>query len=148
MTTTINDSSQLAELFNTHAPATAADATETPRDWIEGLWVAGTLYRLDPAATTDTVAVLADGTAAVKLSPKGEHCGGEHRVSRNYTQEHWCPADVEHWSATDDVRGVDRDWRSVHVWDANGFSETTVHPTLDAAKTAYSNEVEQLSSIN
>ena len=144
MITAIRDSADLAAVLNA-TPATPEDAAETPRDWIEGIWVAGEVYLLDPDATTDTLAVLADGTGAVLLSPKGKYCNGghEHRPNRGgwfFDSEHWCPADREEWTETEDARGVVRDWRSVYVWDANGFSDTTVYPTLDEAKAAFNRE--------
>jgi hypothetical protein len=143
MITAIAGSVDLAEVLNA-APATEADAAETPRDWTEGVWVAGTIYPLDPAATTETLAVLADGTAAARFSPKGEFCGGSHRVGNDYMAAHWCVADEDTWTAAEDARGVTRDWRSVNVWDANGFSETTVYPTLADAKAAFDWEVADL----
>ncbi|MGD6716535.1 hypothetical protein VWT32_22670, partial [Xanthomonas citri pv. citri] len=108
-----------------------ADAAETPRDWLAGIWVNGAVYSLDPAVTTETLAVLADGAGAVEWSPEGLACGyGHGRVG------HWCPADVESWQ-DGDVRGVTRDWRSIHIWDANGYSESIVYPTVAEAKAAF-----------
>lgn len=142
----IHGSYDLAAVLNA-TPATPEDAAETPRDWIEGIWVAGTVYPLDPEATTDTLAVLADGTAAVRLSPKGEFCNGQHRVGLEYDAEHWCAADHESWTASEDARGVVRDWRSVYAWDANGWSETHVHDTIEAAKVAFAEEVAEMKKI-
>lgn len=42
------------------------------------------------------------------------------------------------------VRGAVRDRRSVCVWDANGYTETEVYPTIAAATEAYEREVAQL----
>lgn len=143
MTTSIASSLDLATVLNA-TPLTEADAAETPRDWLAGIWVAGSVYPLDPQATTDTLAALADGTAAVSWSPKGKHCNGRHRVGVEYDAAHWCDADTDSWTWGQSVRGVDRDWRSVNVWDANGHSETKTYPTLDEAKAAFDREVADL----
>lgn len=142
----ITCSDELAAVLNA-TPATPEDAAETPRDWIEGIWVNGTVYPLDPDATTDTLAVLADGTAAARFSPKGEFCGGRHRVGIDYDAAHWCAADYETWNYQN-ARGVVRDWRSVNVWDANGFSETNVYDTVEEAKAAFAEEVAQLQEMS
>jgi hypothetical protein len=142
--TAITSSDDLAHLLNASRPATAADATETPRDWIAGLWVAGTVYPLDPDATTATRVVLADGTAAVVWSSKGEWCAGWHRVGPECQAGHWCPADATSWTWGKDIRGVTRDWRTVTVWDGNGYSETETHPSLDEAKAAFDHAVDDL----
>jgi hypothetical protein len=140
--TAINDSGDLAYLMNNTVPATAEDAAETPRDWLAGLWVSGNVYPLDPGATTETRAVLANGTAAVAWSPKGAYCGtGGHRTAVESDAAHWCPADTDAWTEEEDARGVTRDWRSVYVWDANGYSQTTVHGTIEAARAAFEAEV-------
>ncbi len=139
----ITSSTELAAVLNAQ-PATPADAAETPRDWIDGIWVAGTIYPLDPEATTETLAVLADGTAAVCLTEKGRWCAVNHGRGFAKGLPHWCVADADSWTWGQDVRGVTRDWRAVTVWDANGYTNTTVHPTLDAAKTAFDREVAQL----
>lgn len=144
MITSITSSLDLSSLLNNSVPATAADAAETPRDWTEGLWVAGDVYPLDAAATTDTLAVLADGTAAVRWSPKGEYCGGGHRTAPEGIAAHWCAADTDEWTEEEDARGVVRDWRSVTVWDANGYSQTDVHATVSEAEAAFACEVEEL----
>lgn len=143
--TAIRSSWDLAELLNTHAPLTEQDAAETPRNWIAGMWVAGNVYPLDEAATTDNLAVLADGTAAVRFSPAGtwEGCGGGHRTSVEGTQEHWCPADRDEWNNTDWDATVVRDWREVYVGQA-GFAETTVYATIDEAKAAFDREVAEM----
>lgn len=145
MITSINDSTDLATVLNA-TPATEADAAETPRDWLDGIWVASEVYKLDPEATTDTLAVLADGTAAVSWSPKGTYCngGGRHRTAVESHTGHWCAADREEWTEEEDVRGVVRDWRSVYVWDANGYTETEVYPTLEKAREAFEREVADL----
>jgi hypothetical protein len=140
----INDSNDLAALLNNTVPATPEDAAETPRDWLAGMWVDGTVYPLDPEATTETRAVLTNGTAAVSWSPKGAYCGGGHRTAVDSDAGHWCPADTDAWTEEEDARGVTRDWRSVYVWDANGFTETTVHDTIEAAKAAFDAEVTDL----
>ncbi|WP_431881943.1 hypothetical protein [Micromonospora chalcea] len=136
----IRSSEDLALILNA-PPATEADAAETPRDWLAGIWVAGTVYPLDPDATTDTLAVLANGTAAVAYSPHGTYCGGEHGPASSHVaySGHWCPADTDSWS-DGEVRGVQRDWRSVSVWDANGYSDTTVYPSVEAARVAFGQE--------
>ncbi|MFF5265140.1 hypothetical protein ACFY4C_40180 [Actinomadura viridis] len=147
MLTAITSSDDLAVVLNA-TPATLEDANETPRDWLAGIWVNGTVYLLDPDATSDTLAVQADGTAAVRLSPKGHYCGGGHRTAVEADREHWCPADTDTWTETGDARGVTRDWRSVNVWDANGYSDTQVHPTIEEAKAAFTEEVEKLQQMN
>lgn len=144
--TAISSSIELAAILNA-PPATESDAAETPLDWTDGIWLAGTVYPLDVEATTATRAVLADGTAAVEWSPKGTWCTGQHRVGTDYERAHWCDADVSDWAADGDARGVRRDWRSVYVWDANGFSETTVYDTLDLAREAFHREVAELEQI-
>jgi hypothetical protein len=148
MISAITSSDDLAFVLNAPA-ATLEDAAETPRDWLAGIWVAGEVYPLDEQATTDTLAVLADGTAAVRFSPKGEYCNVSHGPGSYLLcgQAHWCPADVDSWTEEEDARGVTRDWRSVHVWDANGFSETTVHDTLGEARTAFDREAAELKVI-
>lgn len=126
----IAGSTDLARVLNA-APATEADEADTPRDWV-GIWVAGTVYQLSEEEITDTLAVLADGTAAARRTAKGE----------------WVAADVETWVAAENARGVDRDWRSVRVWDANGFSETTTYPTIEAARAAFAAEVAELAQLD
>jgi hypothetical protein len=148
MITSISASCDLAALLNDSTPLTAEDAAETPRDWLAGMWVNGDVYPLDEAATTDTRVVLADGTAAVEFSPKGAWCRGEHRTGVEYLAPHWCDADTDSWIEEDDARGVTRDWRAVHVWDANGYSDTQVYPTLDEARAAFDGEVAELQKIS
>src|SRR5690554_786273 len=143
MINAITCSDDLAAVLNA-APATPEDAAETPRDWLEGIWVAGTVYPLSSRETTDTLAVLADGTAAVRFSPKGEWCGGSHRRSVESDAAHWCAADTESWTAAENARGVERDWRKVYVWDANGSAQTTVYSSVEAAKAAFQKEVAEL----
>lgn len=143
MITAITSSHDLATVLNA-TPLTEEDAAETPRDWLDGIWVAGTVYPLDREATTDTLAALAAGTAAAKWSPKGEWCSGEHRVGIEYEAAHWCTADGDAWTWATDVRGVTRDWRTVNVWDANGYSETETYPTVDAAKAAFDRQVTEV----
>ena len=143
MITAIHDSEDFAALLNDAKPLTAEDAAETPRDWIAGIWVNGTVYPLDPDATTDTLAVLADGTAAVLRTQPGEFCG---YPRHNHYEAHWCPADTDsvEWG---EARGIDRDWRKVYIWDANGYSDTTVYPTVDEAKAAFTREEAELDEI-
>jgi hypothetical protein len=128
MITSIDDSVDLAVVLNA-PPATPEDAAETPRDWLDGVWVAGNVYPLDPEYTSETLAVLADGTAAV----------------RN-VDGRWFPEDRQEW-ATGDARGVIHDWRSVYVWDANGFTEYTVYPTVMDAFLAFGREVTALVAL-
>ena len=142
MLTAIKDSEDLAAVLNTR-PLTAEDAAETPRDWIDGIWVHGTVYPLDPDATTDTLAVLADGTAAVRRTEAGEFCG---YPRHNHYEAHWCPADTD-WVTWGEARGIDRDWRKVYVWDANGYTDTTVYATVDEAKAAFASEKADLDQI-
>lgn len=141
MITCISGSPELAAVLNA-TPLTAEDAAETPRDW-PSIWVAGETYELDRELCTDTLAVLADGTAAAAWSPRGEYCKGSHRTGPDSQRAHWCVADTDSWSLGD-ARGVTRDWRSVTVWDANGHSDTTVHDTLDEAKAAFTSESEEM----
>ncbi|MEU8308920.1 hypothetical protein AB0C84_35700 [Actinomadura sp. NPDC048955] len=145
MITSITDSDELAAVLNAD-PLTPEDAAETPRDWLAGIKIGlgGPVYPLDPDATTETLAVLANGTAAVRLSPGGEHCGRQHgKTAFKSTASHWCPADCVTWTAGSGVRGVFRDWRSVRVWD-NSFDETTVHDTVEKAKAAFDEEIAQM----
>lgn len=149
MITSISDSVDLAEILNAE-PATDADAAATPRDWT-GIWVAGHTYELDQAAATDTFAVLADGTAAARFKESGTDCWGldnpcGHKPGNLGVrcEAHWVPADVETWTEEDDARGIKRDWRSVYLWDANGFSDTTVYDTIEQAKAAYVEMVAEL----
>lgn len=143
MISSISESNDLAAVLNAE-PATTEDAAETPRDWLEGIWVGGTNYPLDAKATTETLAVLADGTAAAVWSPKGEYCKGDHRTGVQFQAAHWCVADVDSWTWGNDIRGVIRDWRTVRVWDANGHSESDQYPTLEEAKAAFTREVEEI----
>lgn len=131
MITAIAHSRDLAHVLNA-TPVTEADAAETPRDWLAGIWVNGTVYPLSEEETTDTLAVLANGTAAARRTPTGE----------------WVPADLETWVADGYARGVTRDWRTVHVWDANGFDETTTYPTIEAARAAFAAEVAELEQLD
>jgi len=143
MITTITGSIDLAEILNS-APLTEADAADTPRDW-EGIWAGGTEYPLSQEETTDTLVVLADGTAAVRYSPEGERCWGEHhRTAVESMAGHWCPADLERWTSNDEACGVERDCRRVSVWDANGYWESHVYPTVSAAKKAFQQAVAEL----
>jgi hypothetical protein len=137
----------LAALLNNSTPGTPEDAAETPRDWLAGLWVDGDIHPLDKDATTDTRAVLASGTAAVEFSPQGTWCRGQHRTGVDSLAAHWCDADSDSWTAEGDARGVTRDWRVVNVWDANGYSDTQVYPTLDEAKAAFDREVQELQQL-
>lgn len=127
----ISNSCDLAALFNSYRPLTPEDAAETPRDWLGGLWVAGEVYDVNPDETTDKCLVLASGAAAIEIDDKGKRPA----------------ADRVEWAAEGDARGVTRDWREVHVWDANGFSETTIYDTLDEAKAAFDREVADLEQL-
>jgi hypothetical protein len=142
MITAITGSDSLAEVLNA-PPLTAGDAAETPRDWTAGIWVHGTVYPLDADASTETLAVLADGTAAARRTAAGEFCG---YPRHNHREAHWCPADTDtvRWGQ---ARGIERDWRQVYVWDANGYSDTTVYPTLGEAKAAFTREEAELDEI-
>lgn len=149
MITSINNSDDLAVVLN--APGlTSEDDAETPRDWLTGIWVDGKVYPLDEDATTQALAVLANGTAAARFVPRDGVCL-HHTVSQvgaiitaTGRPGHWCPADVDTWTEEDDARGVRRDWRTVTVWDANGFLEHTTHATVDQAKAAFDSEVAEL----
>ncbi|MEV8523110.1 hypothetical protein AB0451_02980 [Streptomyces sp. NPDC052000] len=158
----ITSSSSLAHLMNTHQPATPEDAAEGPLDWTGGLWVEGTVYDVDTAATTATTLVLIDGPA-IRLSPAGSYCGGrdagcEHVRNSGVASmaAHWTPADYESWGdaekCEEDCReatcGVIRDHRLVTVWDGDAFSETTPYDTVEAAKAAYASEMEQLTLMS
>lgn len=144
MISSIRSSNDLATVLNAQ-PLTEADAKETPRDWIEGIWVGGEIYPLDADATTNTLAVLANGTAAVTWSPKGTYCSGGHRTAVDSLAAHWCDADTDSIVFGDDVRGVTRDWRQVTIWDSNGYTEVQVHDTLDEAKAAFERESAEMS---
>ena len=147
MITAINGSIDLAELLNHSEPLTEADAAETPRDW-GSIWVGGTEYPLSQESS-DTMVVLADGTAAVKYSPQGVRCNAEHhRTVVEAETGHWCPADLEWWTRDDEACGVERDCRRVSVWDANGYWESHVYPSVSAAKAAFHREVAYLDSID
>ncbi len=147
MITAITGSHDLAALLNESIPGTPEDAAETPRDWISGIWTSGKTYPLDPDATTDTLAVLADGNAAVRLTEQGQWCSVDHGRGFARGNAHWCPADEDNWS-NGEVRGVNRDWREVTTWDANGYSQREVHPTLGDAKAAFDREVTELKLID
>ena len=140
--TTINGSLDLAEILNS-TPLTEADAADTPREW-GSIWVGGTEYPLSQETRDDFVA-LADGTAAVRYSPEGERCNAEHhRTAVESMAGHWCPADLEWWTRDDEACGVERDCRKVYVWDANGYCESTVYPSVSAAKAAFEREIAEL----
>ncbi|MFF5445514.1 hypothetical protein [Streptomyces sp. NPDC012888] len=146
MITSIADSRDLASLLNTAIPATPEDAAENPTDWLDGLCLfGGDTYDVDAENTTTTRLVLADGTAAVSWSPQGTYCGnsGEHRTCVEAQAGHWCPADRSEWT-DNDVRGVVRDWRTVCVWDSNGYSQTDTYPTLDEAIATFRREVDEM----
>ncbi|MFI9194201.1 hypothetical protein ACIG0A_33485 [Streptomyces californicus] len=157
----ITSSSSLAYLMNTHQPATAEDAAEGPLDWTGGLWVAGTLYDVDVTATTATTLALTDGPA-IRFSPAGTYCGGKESGCEHVRNSavaalaaHWTPADYEAWGdaeeCEDDCRkatcGVIRDHRLVTVWDGDSFSETTPYDTVEAAKVAYAQGIEELTKM-
>ncbi len=132
MTKAINSSRDLADLLNTHPPATEADAAESPRDWAGLALFGGGAYPIDTSVSTDTLVVLADGHAAARRSGGG---GGR-----------WHPADVDAWDHHG-ARGVERDWRVVTVWDVNGYLDVTTHPTLQAAKAAFDAEVADVARV-
>lgn len=141
MITSIVNSQSLAALLNESTPATAEDAAETPLDWTGGLWLAGDTYEVDATATTTIRLVLANGSAAITFKPAGRDCWGPdnpcgHAPGKPGLREqaHWVPADTSEWTCTHDACGVTRDWRTVTVWDANGFSDATVHATLKEAQ--------------
>lgn len=125
----IQSSADLALALNSPPGPTDDAETDDPRD-NSGVWVIGpsgpNFYPFDPEATTATLAVLAHGTAAAKL-----------------TNGRWSPADTEEWTSGADphigVVGsrVIRDWRSVRVWHAGGFEDATVYPTLEEARHRY-----------
>lgn len=147
MITAINGSIDLAELLNHSEPLTEADAADTPRDW-DSIWVGGNEYPLSQETRDDFVA-LADGTAAVKFSPEGVRCDAEHhRTVVESRSGHWCPADLEWWTSPDGNRGAERDYRRVSVWDANGYWESHVYPSVSAAKAAFQREIEYLEGID
>lgn len=143
--TALSDSVSLAALLNNSHPLTAEDAAENPTDWLAGLWVAGDLYEIDAAHTTPTRLVLADGSAAVEWSPRRVSCQNPamHRTCVEAQAAHWCPADLHEWTY-DDARGVTRDWRTVYVWDGNGYSQTDIHPTIEKATAEYEREVGEM----
>ncbi|TXS50135.1 hypothetical protein [Streptomyces sp. t39] len=158
----IDTSSSLAHLMNTHQPATPEDAAEGPLDWTGGLWVEGTLYDVDTAATTATTLVLTNG-AAITLSPAGSYCGGrdagcEHVRNSAVTSmaAHWTPADYESWGddekCEEDCRdatcGVIRDNRLVTMWDGESFSETTAYDTVEDAKAAYARGIAEFTHMS
>lgn len=123
MITHIESSGELAAFLNT--PTTPAEQHDTPLDWARDNVRIGTLhqtYALDAAACTDTLCVLANGSAAAKLV--------------NGT---WVPASQDDWS--DSGCGVIRDWRWVTVHDAGSFNETTVYATVEQAQAAFADEV-------
>ena len=128
----IHNSADLALILNAPPGTTDDPQTVDPRD-NSGVWVAGHFYPFDPEATTATLAVLANGAAAVELA-----------------NGRWSPADTEEWTSGVDPdtgvvdSGVTRDWRSVQVWDAGGFDDTTVYATLEEARHRYSIEVVQM----
>ncbi|MBZ6093443.1 hypothetical protein KVH02_34845 [Streptomyces olivaceus] len=156
----ITTSSDLATLLNSSSPLTPEDAAEGPRDWTAGLIVDGDLYEVDTTATTRDTLVLANGTA-IRFSPAGQYCGGEHagcghvrNAAVASSAAHWAPADYESWGDAENCGecsesscGVVRDYRTVTVWDANGFTETITHDTVEAAKAAYTREVSQLTAM-
>ncbi|MER5355731.1 hypothetical protein ABT093_36085 [Kitasatospora sp. NPDC002551] len=141
----IATSLDLAVILNA-PPATEADARETPRDWLAGIFVGGKLYPLDPDVTTETLAVLADGTAAAEFSPEGTPCHGRHRAEVERLAAHWCVTEGQEWSDGDDLRGVIRDWRSVTIFDAEGRGTTTLLPSVDDAKAAFRAAAARLAS--
>ena len=144
MITAINGSLDLAEILNNSEPLTEADAADTPRDW-RSIWVAGTEYPLSEEETTDTLVVLACGTAAVRFSPQGVRCTAEHhRTAVEAESGHWCPAYLKWWTSDDESCGVEMDCRQVSIWDANGHWESTVYPTIEAAREAFQRAVAEL----
>lgn len=152
--TSITCSRELAALLNDSSPATAHDATETPIDWVGGLWVDGETYDVDAAATTSSRLALADGSAAVEWKPAGSDCWGSvnpcgHLPGRPDVREHahWVPANTSEWTCSHDAVGVSRDWRTVTVWDANGYTDATVYDTLAQALAGAEQEVAALAEI-
>lgn len=129
-------------------PLTAQDAADTPLDW-DGIWVNGTLYEIDREASSPTLAVLANGTAAVKLSPKGKICWYDHGnwpgVGRYSESEHWCPARVKyHYVAGTDIV-IRLDWRAVTISDEVTI-DTEVYPTLEEAEAAFEKAIAEQES--
>jgi hypothetical protein len=154
MITSINGSRDLAALLNDSEPLTEQDAAETPRDWLAGLWVGGDIYPLDPGSTTETRAVLADGTAAITWKKAGQDCWGSdnpcaHASGRPGLRAlaHWIPAELSEWTCRHAACGVTRDWRRVTVWDANGFSDATVHATVEEARDAAQHQIGELTEM-
>ncbi|MEV6219883.1 hypothetical protein [Nocardia sp. NPDC051833] len=152
--THITCSRELAALLNDSSPATPEDATETPIDWVDGLWVNGDTYDVDAAATTSNRLAFADGSAAVEWKPAGSDCWGStnpcgHVPGRPDAREraHWVPASTAEWACAHDNVGVSRDWRTVNVWDANGYTDTTVYDTVAEAEAAAEREVAALAEI-
>ncbi|UQA91373.1 hypothetical protein [Streptomyces halobius] len=157
----LTTSADLAALMNTHAPATPEDAAETPLDWTGGLWFGGDTYEVDAVATTADTLVLTNG-AAVRFSPAGQYCGGEDAGCGHVRNgavasmaAHWIPADFEKWDDDTDCTecneatcGVIRDYRSVTVWDGDGFSQRDVYDTVEDAKKAYAEEVQEVTEMS
>lgn len=142
--TAITTSIDLAELMNTHAPLTAEDAAETPRDW-PGVGLLGddgkfVTYDLDRDASTATRCVLADGTAAVDYKTSWHVGCPMFDTMPDIEKPHWCPAayDSTTWEHAD--AEVRLDWHSVYVGQAS-FAETTVYETVGQATEAYEREV-------
>lgn len=139
----INNSVDLAELLNTHAPLTEADAAETPVDW-PGVALLGAdgivTYEVDQDASTATRCVLAGGIAAVDYKTEWHAGCPLFNTMPDIAKPHWCPA-VHDATTWDDCEAtVTLDWRSVYVGQGS-FAATTVHDTLEAAQQAYEQEV-------
>lgn len=135
MITHITSSEELAQFLNT--PTTPEEQHDTPLDWARDNVQIGTLhetYSLDATACSETLCVLANGTAAAKLVSGGK----------------WVPASQDSWS--DSGCGVIRDYRRVTVHDAGSYNETTVYGTVEQAQAAFAREVtamrEYLDSIS
>jgi hypothetical protein len=131
----IGNSGDLALVLNAPPGTTGDPDTVDPRD-NSGVWVlqrsGATFYPFDPGTTTETLAVLADGTAAAEL-----------------INDRWSPADTDEYEDVDPSTGVvsagvTMDWRSVRVWDVGGFDETTIYATPAEARTYYDTEVDAM----
>lgn len=144
----INNSIDLAELLNTHAPLTEADAAETPVDW-PGVALFDTdgqllTYDLDRDASGPTRCVLADGHAAVDYKQRWHSCP-MFRTMPEIEKPHWCPADYDTTTWDDGEATVTLDWRSVYVGQGS-YADTTVYDTVEAAREAYKSDVQEMAA--
>lgn len=127
----IENSTDLALVLNAQPwPGEDPDIVD-PRDH-DGVGVLqrsgeATFYAFDPGTTTETLAVLADGTAAAELIDGS-----------------WSPAVTDEYVTESGCAGVTMDWRSVRVWDLGGFNETTTYATPIEARTHYEAEIEAI----